>query len=107
MTLICRSRSPTSFTWPTPETVSRRRLSTWSAYSEISRCEAGPERAMEITGSASALIFWMIGGSASLGSSARMALTLSRTSWAATSGFFSSTNWTVTSDTFSEEADII
>ncbi len=35
-----------------------------------------------------------------------MALTLSRTSWAATSGFFSRVNWICTSDTFSEEVEI-
>ena len=106
MTLIWRSRSPTRRTWPTPETVSRRRFRFWSAYSEISRWVAGPDSAIEITGEASASIFSMIGGSASRGSSPSTELTLSRTSWAATSPFFSRANWIWTSETFSDEVEI-
>src|SRR5687768_9309365 len=106
ITLICRGRAPMTSTCPTPDTVSRRRRRSLSTYSEMSRCEPGPETAMVTTGMAPGSKFCTIGGSASVGRSPRMVEILSRTSCVATSRSFSRLNEIMTTDTFSEENDV-
>ncbi len=77
-----------------------------SANSVMSRMGAGPLRAIESTGAASGSSFSITGGSASRGRSPSTEFTRSRTSCAATSGFFSSSNPTVTTEVPSEEIEI-
>ena len=105
ITLICRARPPMTRAWPTPRVDSICRLTTLSANSVISRIGAGPESAIERTGAASVSSFCTIGGSAAVGNSARIVLTLSRTSCAATSPFFSRSNRMETIEMPSDEID--
>ena len=95
-----------SWTWPTPSTDSSCRRSTLSANSVTSRIGAFADTARERTGAASGSIFSMTGGSASRGNWRSTLLTRSRTSWAATSAFFSSSNEMTTWETPSEEIEI-
>ncbi len=105
MTLIWRDRPPTTSTWPTPLTLSIRRRSTLSAYSVMSRTGRVDVTATLSTGDASGSIFSMAGCSAVAGRLCSTRLTLSRTSCAATSTFFSSRNVTMTCDTPSDETE--
>ena len=95
-----------SFTCPTPSTDSTCRRSTLSENSVTSRMGAGADTATESTGAASGSIFSITGGSASRGRSRSTVLTRSRTSWAATSGFFSRSKLTITWETPSAEIEI-
>src|SRR5437764_6363907 len=92
-------------TLPTPLIGSICRLICLSAMSVTSRRERGAETAMRRTGVASVSSFWTIGISAVSGSSLTIRSTLLRTSWAATSAFFSSRNVIKTCDTPSTEVD--
>ncbi len=100
-----RERPPRIVTWPTPFTDSIWRRKTLSANSVVSRSVRLPESATERTGVASGSSFSTMGWSMSRGSSARTRLTLSRTSCAATSTFFSRMNVTKTCEMPSEDTD--
>jgi hypothetical protein len=100
-----RERPPRIVTWPTPFTDSSWRRRTLSAYSVVSRRVRLPERAIERMGVASGSSFSTIGWSMSRGRSARTRFTLSRTSCAPTSAFFSRMNVTKTCEMPSEDTD--
>ncbi len=95
-----------SSTWPTPATDSSWRRRVLSVNSVTSRMGRGAETATDSTGAASGSIFSITGGSASRGRSRSTLLTRSRTSWAATSGFFSSSKLMMTCETPSEEIEM-
>ena len=100
-----RERPPRIVTWPTPFTDSICRRRTLSANSVVSRSVRLPESAMDRMGVASGSSFSTMGWSMSRGSSARTRFTLSRTSCAAMSTFFSRMNVTKICDTPSDEMD--
>ncbi len=81
---ISRRASPTSRTSPTPDTVSRRFLITFSASEErVFTSAVSLSTATETTGMALKSMRWMMGSSMSRGKSARMALILAWAScWA-------------------------
>ena len=86
-------------TAPTPLTVSSRSLICFRAISVTSRKSRRPETAIVITGIEPVSNLSMIGDSVPSGRSARIVLTLSRTSCVPTSPFFDSRNCTVTIET--------
>ena len=104
-TLIRRERPPRIVTWPTPFTDSIWRRNTLSANSVVSRSVRFPESATERIGVASGSSFSTMGWSMSRGRSASTRLTLSRTSCAATSTFFSRMNVTKTCEMPSADTD--
>ena len=105
-TLICRLRPPSTSTWPTPSALSRRRRSTLSAYSVISRIGFFAVNAIVRIGCASGSCFSIVGCSIVLGSSGRMRLTRSRTSCAATSASLSRRKVTMTCEMPSAELEL-
>ena len=94
-----RTRPPTRLIEPTPLTVSSRSLICLRAISVTSRRSRRPDTAMVMTGIEPVSNLSTIGGSVPSGRSARIVLTLSRTSCMPTSPFFASRNWTVTIET--------
>ena len=104
--LICRLRPPITTTWPTPSELSRRRRSTRSANSVMSRTGLSAVTATVITGAAEKSSFSTVGCSTVRGSCGRTRLTRSRTSCAAMSAFFSSLNDTTTCEMPSEDVEV-
>ena len=104
-TFIARTRPPTRLIAPTPLTVSSRSLICLRASSVTSRKSRRPETAIVMTGIEPVSNLSTIGGSVPSGRSARIVLTLSRTSCIPTSPFFESRNWTVTIETPSVVVD--
>src|ERR1019366_2734499 len=100
-----RERPPRIVTCPTPLMDSSWRRKTLSANSVVSRSVRLPESAMDRTGVASGSSFSTMGWSISRGRSARTRFTLSRTSCAAMSTFFSRTNVTKICEMPSDETD--
>ena len=83
-------RPPITTTWPTPSALSSQRRSPLSANSVMSRSGLSAVTATVSTGEAVGSSFSTIGCVTVRGSSGSTRLTRSRTSWAATSAFFSS-----------------
>ena len=100
-----RERPPRIVTCPTPSIDSICRRKTLSANSVVSRSDRFPVRATLRIGVASGSSFSTIGGSIPFGRSPRTRLTLSRTSCAATSTFFSRMNVTRICEIPSAEVD--
>src|SRR5579884_2179472 len=96
MMLMARLRPPDKNTEPTPETVCSGSWIWCLAISVTSRTSRLPEITMVMIGEASRSNLLTTGGSMPCGKFLTMADTLSRTSWAATSPFFSNKNWTIT-----------
>ena len=91
-TWIWRARPPMIWTCPTPDMLSICRRTLLSAISVTSRMGRFDLSATSKTGEACGSTLETIGGSIPLGSSRSTLLTLSRTSCAAVSTFFSSLN---------------
>ena len=103
--LTWRCRPPTTITCPTPSTLSSWRLRTLSVNSVTSRIGRSEETTRVSTGAESGSIFSTVGWRTVRGSCGSTRLTRSRTSWAATSTFFSRRKLATTTDTPSDEVD--
>ncbi len=98
MTLMARSRPPTTLTSPTPPTRSNCGRASLSPSSVSSRKERSAESEIVMIGELSLLNFWTTGGSTSSGSERTTVATRSRTSCAAVSRSRSSLKVAMTSD---------